>query len=79
MAEHRYLEIEEQLTEEEQLEKQPSIVRVEVKDKAEAEKVYPDYEVDFEGKKYKVKYHIHFHSAKGANRPCEVEILKNAT
>jgi len=76
MVEHRYLEIIEKLSDEETLEKQPQILRVEVKDEEEAKKVLPDYEPLFADKSYKAQYHIHYHSKEGENLPCEIKILK---
>jgi len=69
-----YLEIIEQLTEEEMLEKQPQIIRIEVKNKTEAKTKSKQYESVFKGLKYKKQFHIHKHS-KGGNIACEIEKL----
>ncbi len=69
-----YLEIIEQLSEEEMLEKQPQIVRLEVKDETEAKEKLKEYEPAFEGLKYKKQLHIHKHSKDG-NLPCEIKNL----
>jgi len=74
MIQHNYLEIIEELTEEEGFEKKPQIVRIEVKDELEARKLLPKYEILFKGLKYKKQYHIHKHSKEG-NAPCEIKKL----
>jgi len=78
MAEYRYLEIVEILEEGDELEKQPLMVRIEVKDEDEARSLYPQYEVLFKGRKYKVQYHVHYHSKEGKNLPCEIKVLKES-
>lgn len=55
----KYLEIIEQLTEEEALTKQPQMMRVEVQDIAEAKLKAVDYEEMFSGLKHKKWFHEH--------------------
>lgn len=74
MEEIYYLEIIEELTEEEEITREPQIVRLQVKDEAEARELAPKYEPLFAGKKYKVQFHIHKHS-KGTNEPCNIILL----
>jgi len=74
MKEKYYLEIIEILTEEESLEKQPQIIRIEVESEEEAKKLLPQYEPLFAGKNYVKQLHICRHSLKG-NKPCEVKSL----
>ena len=54
-----YLEIIEQLTDEEMLTKQVQIVRLEVKDEQEAKEKADLYEGVFEGLNYKKFFHVH--------------------
>jgi len=76
MAEYRYLEMIEILDEGDELEKQPLMVRIEVKDEDEARSLYSQYKVLFVGRKYRVQYHVHYHSKDGKNLPCEIKVLK---
>ncbi len=71
-----YLEMIEELFEEDLLEQQPQIVRIQVKDEEEAKKLFPKYESLFKDRSYKVQYHVHFHSKDGNNIPCKIKILK---
>ena len=71
MNEICYLEIIEQLTEDESLTKEPQTVRVQVKDEAEARALLPKYEPDFKGLNYIKRFHIHKHAAAGG-LPCKV-------
>ena len=72
----KYLEIIEQLSEEEMLEKQPQIVRLEVKDETEAKSKLKEYEPAFKGLKYtkRILTQKHFQDA-DRNQPCEVKEL----
>lgn len=67
-----YLEIIEELTEEEMLIREPLMIRVEVKDKNEAIQKAQELESLFTGKKYRKQFHIHYHQE---NMPCEIEEL----
>ena len=71
MKETYYLEIIEQLTEDEALTKQPQVIRVEVKSEAEARALLPNYESAFKGLNCVKQLHIHRHSP-GTNRPCKL-------
>lgn len=68
----KYLEILEQLTEEERQTKQPQTVRVEVSSKDEAISKLSTYESDFEGLNYIKRYHKCYHEE---GSPCQVEEL----
>ena len=68
----QYLEIIEQLTDEENLIKQPQIIRIEVSSKEEAIEKLLIYESIFEGLNYIKRYHICNHEA---GQPCEIEEL----
>ena len=74
MKEKHYLEIIEQLTLDESLEKLPRIVRLEVADETEARKLLPKYEPAFAGLKYVKRVHIHRHAA-GGHGACRVAPL----
>lgn len=75
-----YLEIIEQLTEEQiEASEEPQLVRVEVQNKNAAETLYPGYEEDFTGVSYIVQYHEHSHSAMGENTPCKITIIKEVS
>jgi hypothetical protein len=73
---YRYLELIETLSEDEQAEKLPGIVRIEVTDKADADKKSPTYEALFTNKKYISRYHEHTHTHTGDNIPCECTTIK---
>lgn len=71
-----YLEIIEELDETEITEKQPQIIRLEVKDKAEATKKLTEYETAFKGLNYKKQMLIQNHYADAdKNKPCEITNL----
>ena len=67
-----YLEILEQLTDEESLTKQAQTIRIEVSSKDEAISKLTTYEPDFEGLNYVKRYHKCYHEE---GRPCEIELL----
>jgi hypothetical protein len=67
-----YLEIIEQLTEEEMLIKQPQEVRIEVSSKEDAIEKLDIYEPAFIGLNYVKRYHICKHEE---GQPCEIEVL----
>lgn len=73
MAIKKYLEIIEELTETEMLEKKPQIVRIEVQDEVEAKNIVKEYEPAFIGRNYQKRMVIskHFVDA-NLNRPSEV-------
>jgi len=68
-----YVEIIEQITEEEAVTRQPIKVILEVADRAEAREVLPNYENLFEGKNYITRHHIHKHDEE--SQPCVYEDL----
>ena len=72
----KYLEIIESLPEEEGLERQPQVIRIEVEDEADAKKKLKIYEPVFKGLKYVKRMLIqkHFQDA-DRNQPCEVKEL----
>lgn len=71
-----YLEIIEQLSEKESLEKQPQIIRIEVKDKIDAIKKLADYEPTFKGLNYKKQMLTQNHYEDGnKNQPCVIKKL----
>ena len=74
MKERLYLEIIEQLSDEELLFKQPLFLRIEVSSEEEAREKAKEYEPLFEGRKYTKRLHIHRHSPSG-NIPCEIKEL----
>jgi len=69
-----YLEMMEELTDEERLTKEPLFLRVEVSSEEEARKKAKQYKLLFEGRKYTKRLHIHKHSLSG-NIPCEIKEL----
>jgi len=68
----KYLEILEQLTDEESLIKQAQAVRIEVSSKDEAISKLSIYEPEFEGRNYIKRYHICNHEE---GQSCEIEEL----
>lgn len=68
----QYLEIIEQLTEEEELIKQSQIIRVEVSSKEDAISKLSTYESTFEGLNYIKRYHKCYHEE---SQSCEIEEL----
>ena len=74
MEERLYLEIIEELSEEEALYKQPQLLRIEVSSEEEAKEKLKELESLFKGKKYIKRLHIHKHSPSG-NIPCEIKEL----
>ena len=71
-----YLEIIETLSEEESLEKQPQIIRLEVKDEIEAKKKIAEYEPAFKGLNYKKQMLTQRHWVDAdKNQPCVVKPL----
>ena len=74
MQETLYLEMIEELTDEERLTKEPLFIRVEVSSEEEAKGKAKEYEPLFEGRKYTKRLHIHRHSPSG-NIPCEMKEL----
>ena len=72
----KYLEIIENLTEEESLEQQPRMLRIEVKDETEAIAQAEKYEPVFEGLNYEKRILTQNHYADSSrNQPCEVKKL----
>lgn len=69
----QYLEIIEQLTEEEMFIKQPQIVRIEVVNKEEAVAKLPDYEPSFIGRTYTKNLHKCYHEE---GQSCVLESLE---
>jgi len=67
-----YLEIIEQLTDEESLLKQAQIIRIEVSSKEDAINKLSIYESAFEGLNYIKRYHKCYHEE---NKSCEIEEL----
>jgi len=74
MKERLYLEIIEQLSDEELLYKEPLFLRIEVSSEEEAREKAKEYEEIFKGRKYIKRLHIHKHSSSG-NIPCEIKEL----
>lgn len=74
MGERLYLEIIEELSEEEELYKQPQILRLEVYSEEEAIDLVNKYKELFEGRKYVKRLHICRHNKSG-NIPCEIKEL----
>jgi len=74
MQETLYLEMIEELTDEERLSKEPLFLRIEVSSEEEAREKAKQYEPLFEGKNYTKRLHIHRHSPAG-NIPCEIKEL----
>jgi hypothetical protein len=68
----QYLEILEQLTEEESIVKQPQTVRITVASKEDAIEKLDVYEPAFIGLNYIKRYHICKHEE---GQPCEIEVL----
>lgn len=68
-----YLEIEEVLTEEEALVRQPQFIRVEVRDRDHALQLYQQLKPLFAGRKYVARLHICRHDE---GRPCEVKVIE---
>lgn len=69
----KYLEIIEELTEEEKLEKQPQMIRIEVEDEAEAREKLKIFEPAFEGLNYvkRILIQKHFQDS-DRNQPSEI-------
>ena len=67
-----YLEIIEDLTEEELLTKQPQVIRIEVKDKDEALGKLKMLEPLFANRNYRKQLHYCYHDE---NKPCSIEEL----
>ena len=74
MKETLYLEMIEQLSDEELLYKEPLFLRIEVSSEEEAREKAKEYESLFEGRSYIKRLHIHKHSPSG-NIPCEIKEL----
>jgi len=74
MKEILYLEMIEQLSEEELLYKEPLFLRIEVSSEEEAREKAKEYESLFEGRSYIKRLHIHKHSPSGSI-PCEIKEL----
>ncbi len=74
MIEKYYLEIIEELLEDETFEKLPQILRLKVKDKLMAKSLFLKYKPLFKAVKFKARFHIHRHSKSG-NMSCEVQEL----
>ena len=71
----QYLEIVEQLTEEEKLEKLPEMIRVEVTDEADAKTKME--ELKNKVRNSKCYLHMHYHSTDATkNKPCELKELE---
>jgi len=70
-----YFEMFEELTEEEMLTEQPQMIRLEISDEREAEKLLKEYEVHFRDRKYQARVHFCRHEDE---EPCNVKILKRA-
>ena len=68
----QYLEIQEQLTDEESYIKQPQQIRIEVSSKEEAIEKLLIYEPEFEGLNYIKRYHKCYHEE---GQSCEIEEL----
>jgi len=74
MKEILYLEMIEQLSDEELLYKEPLFLRIEVSSEEEAREKAKEYESLFEGRSYIKRLHIHKHSPSGSI-PCEIKEL----
>ena len=70
---HIYLEIEEQLSEEEAFTKQPRTLRIEVKDEDEAYQLYEKYKELFSDCNYVARIHYCHHDE---GKPCELKIIE---
>lgn len=68
-----YLEIIEELEEEETFIRQPQMIRIEIKSEDEAPKLLETLEPLFCGRKYTKRIHYCYHDE---NKPCEVKILE---
>ena len=73
--ERRYLEIKETLTQTDEIERLPEIIRFEVKDEAEAKEKARELEGLIKKDK-KILYHLHYHDQNPElNKPCVVKEL----
>jgi len=73
----RYLEIKEQLAKTEEFEQMPELIRLEVKDEAEAIEKMKDLKDKVKNAKCFLHEHHHYEDSK-LNKPCEVKEIVDA-